>query len=284
MSDGTVRENEGGLLVFGDDGSRGADVAWLWVCNHRWPGWRAEVLTSTPEPFPPASWDHAPEPAEWESPHPRRAGDSELAAVRHLSAAMDPRLLLGDRRDADLLVVGPRGLSRVEALMLGSTTEWLLHHPPAPMAVVRSAAPVRRAVVCVDGSVHAQAAVEAFARLPWASDSEATVLGVDHGVTDLESGQTRARRALEAAGVAVQVATVRGRPAASILDRAHETDAQLIVLGTRGLTGWKRLRLGSTAGTVVRAAGCSALVACADEGSDAGPTGERATAAGDGHA
>jgi hypothetical protein len=26
-------------LVFGDDGSADADVVWLWINNHSWPGW-----------------------------------------------------------------------------------------------------------------------------------------------------------------------------------------------------------------------------------------------------
>ena len=27
-------------LVVGDDGSASADVVWLWINNHSWPGWR----------------------------------------------------------------------------------------------------------------------------------------------------------------------------------------------------------------------------------------------------
>ena len=36
------------LLVFGDDGSSGADVAWLWVNEQVWPGWRIEVVAVEP--------------------------------------------------------------------------------------------------------------------------------------------------------------------------------------------------------------------------------------------
>ena len=31
-------------MVFGDDGSPGADSAWLWINSHDWPGWTIEVL------------------------------------------------------------------------------------------------------------------------------------------------------------------------------------------------------------------------------------------------
>ena len=138
------------LLVFGDDGSPGADVAWLWVCNHRWPGWRAEVLTAIQPSFPP-SWDKPAKLTEWESPHSRHLfAESALGSIRTLTAVQDPRLILDSRGDADLIVVGPRRLSRTKSIVLGSTTEWLLHHPPAPLAIVRSATTVQRVLVCVD--------------------------------------------------------------------------------------------------------------------------------------
>lgn len=35
-------------LTFADDGSAGADVVWLWLNNHAWPGWAVEVLTVHP--------------------------------------------------------------------------------------------------------------------------------------------------------------------------------------------------------------------------------------------
>ena len=38
--------NDPRTLVFGDDGSPAADVAWLFINNHRWPGWRLEVVTA----------------------------------------------------------------------------------------------------------------------------------------------------------------------------------------------------------------------------------------------
>ena len=45
-----------------------------------------------------------------------------------------------------------------------------------------------------------------------------------------------------------------------------ELGAHPVVLGTRGLTGWERLRPGSTASAVVRTAPGSCLVACIDRG------------------
>lgn len=251
------------LMVFGDDGSPGADVAWLWVCTHQWEGWRAEVVTAAPATLPPEPSGSSPEPKEWDSPHARlRVSQSALASIRHLREEADPRVVLGRRSDADLLVVGPRGLGHVKALLVGSTTEWLLHHPPAPLAIVRSAAPVRRVVACVDGSVHAQAAVDAFARLPWAGGTEVVVFSVYDGWSDIESGQAGALASLAREGVTATSMDVRGRGAHTILEQLDELRPQLVLLGTRGLTGWRRMTLGSTAGAVARATTCSVLLAC----------------------
>ena len=257
------------LLVFGDDGSAGADVAWMWVCNHRWPQWRAEVLTATPPPIPPPPPDHRAELTEWDSTHPRLlVAQTELGSVRTLTIAQDPRLMLGRRGDADLIVVGPRNLSRTRALMLGSTTEWILHHPPAPLAIIRSATPVRRVIACIDGSAHALHALRAFTLLPLAVDTEVVIVRVDDGRADTEAGIRRAVDTLEAVGATAVVDTIEGKPTETILDLIDAFNPQLVVLGTRGLTGWKRLRLGSTAGAVVRSAPCSILVACADDATD----------------
>jgi len=252
------------LLVMGDDGSTGADVAWLWVCNHRWPGWRAEVVTAD-RPLVPAVAVAPAEVLEWESPHPRLlTAQSELASVRALTVARDQRLALNDRSDADLLVLGPHNQGRVRTMLLGSTTEWLLHHPPAPIAVIRSATPVRRVLVTADGSVHARAALEAFCRLPWVPQTEALVLGVSDGWSRPGDAVDAAVAELEAAGVKATGVVAQGRVTHEILDHIDELEAQLVVLGTRGLSGWDRLRLGSTASAVVRSAPCSCLVACVD--------------------
>ena len=33
-------------VVFGDDSSLAADIAWLFINSQRWPGWRLEVIAA----------------------------------------------------------------------------------------------------------------------------------------------------------------------------------------------------------------------------------------------
>jgi nucleotide-binding universal stress UspA family protein len=255
------------VLVFGDDGSPSADVAWLWVNNHAWPGWRIEAVHAQPV-FPPEQWG-PPVARAWRSPWGRvlhnRAG---VASVQELTADADPRPLLGDRRDAQLLVVGPRGLGNLRGLALGSTTDWLLYHPPAPLAIIRSAAAVERAVVAFDGSPAAIAALDAFLRLPLSRRAHVTLLSVDDGSTDVEAGRDDAMASFAAAGVGADAEIVAGKAARAIVHHLDEHRPQFVVLGTRGFTRWKRLGIGSTASSVVRAAPCSSLVVGAPGGGD----------------
>lgn len=60
-------------------------------------------------------------------------------------------------------------------------------------------------------------------------------------------------------GVEVQGIAVENAPWMAILDEAERLPADLIVMGTRGLTGLKHLALGSVAERVVRKASCPVL-------------------------
>lgn len=70
-----------------------------------------------------------------------------------------------------------------------------------------------------------------------------------------------AARAAEAAalGVPVRTRVLRGSAAAAIVRSAEDERASLVVLGTRGLGGVRRLLLGSVAEQVVRTAPCPVL-------------------------
>ena len=65
---------------------------------------------------------------------------------------------------------------------------------------------------------------------------------------------------LQAAGLNVETAVREGDPRSVIVDQAEEWSADLIVMGSQGYTGLKRLLLGSVAQHVVSHAPCSVEV------------------------
>ncbi|MGH2406214.1 MAG: universal stress protein [bacterium] len=82
---------------------------------------------------------------------------------------------------------------------------------------------------------------------------------------DIYVGRLRSElRYLEAqagtAGKKARVEVIAGDPAATIVARAHEVGADLIVMGTHGRTGVPRLLMGSVAEAVLRQTACPVLL------------------------
>ena len=62
----------------------------------------------------------------------------EVVVGRRVAQGCARTALLDAAREAQLLVVGPRGRGGIEGMMLGSVSTALLHHAPCPVGIVRS--------------------------------------------------------------------------------------------------------------------------------------------------
>jgi nucleotide-binding universal stress UspA family protein len=217
------------------------------------------------------------------------AGDIERRVVCDLA----PKSLLTVAGGADLLVVGARGVGGFRGLLLGSVSQQCLHHATGPVAIIRSpespdataeadAAPREgasgRIVVGVDDSDGARRA------LRWALEegrlSHAAV-DVVHAwqppyfvpspfagmPIDPEIVEKHARAVLDRMvdgqdtrhqPEPVERILVRGAAAPAILGTAPGAD--LVVLGSRGLGGFKGLLLGSVTHHVAHHIRCPLVV------------------------
>jgi len=130
-------------------------------------------------------------------------------------------------------------------------------------------APVRRILVPIDGSPSSHRAVELAAQMAHALGASLTLLHVAPvrelptiiGETEeprgTEEGQLLLGEEAKAArrlGVDPAVDLRRGRPSTQIVRSAAEHHADLIVMGTRGLTGARSVLLGSVSRAVSRQA------------------------------
>jgi nucleotide-binding universal stress UspA family protein len=77
---------------------------------------------------------------------------------------------------------------------------------------------------------------------------------------DVDATLEEAAEIARNAGVKVEVYARQGDPADAILDVAEETDADLIVVGNKGMTGAKRFLLGSVPNKISHHAPCSVLI------------------------
>lgn len=261
-----------GPIVFGDDGSPHSDRAWLWITSQRWPGWDVDVLTAQPRRGDVVTDDLPLRLHPWDPPVARSADPAcGLGQVQHLRSFSDPAEMLTSREDAALVVVGPRGAGgQARTLFLGSTADHLLHHPPAPLVIASTPNPAMRVLVATDGSETAQHAVETFAALPLADNAEAVwALGVDEddvGVDATSEPGTIDRALADAVRV---LAPTDPRPVRvrsdgdvprRIAEQVQALEIDLLVLGTRGHTGLRRILLGSTCHALARSTPCPVLV------------------------
>ena len=247
-------------MVFGDDSSPSADLAWLWINSHAWPAWRLEVVHAM-DPVVVKASAQRPAPRPWTPAHPRRAfAEAHLEDVELLTIEEDPRVALV--RAADLLVIGPRGRGVLKAMHVGSTAEWLMRCPSTPTVVVRHGRPTRSVVVCHDGSANAGAATRALSRMPWAPELTVTVVAVRDGRADIDFAVASATSALASAGATVRNRVLNGEPVDQLLQYLGQHEPDLVVLGASSLTGVQRLALESPANVVAHSAQHSILLAC----------------------
>jgi nucleotide-binding universal stress UspA family protein len=128
-----------------------------------------------------------------------------------------------------------------------------------------------RILLAVDGSDHSKRATEAAAELAKGSDGEVRVLHVHEvGVFAPLESSDEARALVDEMVEELQRADVKamgdtiaartGGTAPAILDAAKTLGSGVIVMGTRGLSDFSGLLLGSIAHKVIHHADCPVLV------------------------
>lgn len=165
----------------------------------------------------------------------------------------------------DLIVMGRRGKSGLERLLVGSVTARVIGQTPVKVLVAPREAVLAfdRILVASDGSPASQAAWEAALLIAQRTAGQLAAVTVSHEDLDPKRAQALVREMAEEARrrqVDLIPLTLPGRPDKILLQVAQEREAQLIILGSHGRTGLKRLFLGSVAERVIGQAPCPVLV------------------------
>jgi len=171
--------------------------------------------------------------------------------------------------------------------LLGSVAKSVLHGTRCSVEIVRGScvkdtgAPMK-ILLATDGSVYSERAVSSVAQRPWPKGSIVEVLGVaalappgmdpwysqggiadrllDDRIKAAKDDVKRAKGAISGTGLKTLTEVLTGYPKGSIIDHAAEWGADLIVVGSHGRHGIRRLLIGSVAEAVALHASCSVEV------------------------
>ncbi len=200
------------------------------------------------------------------------------------------------KRKIDLVVLGSRGLSRISSLLIGSVSEWVLADSSCSVLIGRRMPRKKKGamgmnlLLAIDGSSDSWAAVNFLNSVDFPKGSRLTILHVvkKHAIQTegilTGAGRSRAefrkmakelcgnrgkqgvellekaQQALAKPHLTIVERMALGHEVHEILDAAHDVKADMVVVGSRGLTGLRRFFLGSVSHGIVRHAHCSVLV------------------------
>ena len=217
----------------------------------------------------------------------RKTKAESNVTVRAQALDTDPAEAIVDiaaEEGVDLIVLSSHGYSGLTRWVLGSVAEKVLSIAPCPVLVLRSAMPIRKVLVTLDGSPLSEHALAPGLAAAAGLGAEAAVLrviepvgkkeimyldGVERGLGQRlvdeirDESQNYLRDALakeQWPGLTVKAVVVPGAPAETILNYAETHDIDLIAMSTHGRTGLKRWAYGSVTGKVLRGFGGSMLI------------------------
>lgn len=191
-----------------------------------------------------------------------------------------------DQEGADLIIVGNSGFSSVKRALLGSNADRILRAVATPALVVHTVDVPRermRVLIATDFSPDANEAIAEFRHIFLRSsirlevrvmhatvppdllegDALLSIERIDWPQFEAEAGEAALRVASEfrADGVETTAMIVRGGAARAILAEARAWRADMIVIGRRGLSGFERMLVGSSAERVLHGADCAVFSA-----------------------
>jgi nucleotide-binding universal stress UspA family protein len=160
---------------------------------------------------------------------------------------------------ADLIVMGTHARTGIKRLIMGRLTARVIGHSPCNILVVPPGSGVNygHILLASDGSKHSAAASAEAITIAKQCNSTlmiVTVIPSDAMPAELLAAESNVNQLAESAnkeGVKHEALVIRGKPHEAIVNTAAEKRADLIVLGSHGLTGLMSLLMGSVTGQVI---------------------------------
>ncbi len=210
----------------------------------------------------------------------QKLADQERALIKTVceeGEAHERIVDLADAESCDIIIMGRRGLRPVEPLLVGRVTARVIGHSQRDVLVVPRGTTVgwKTILLATDGSKYSAVAAERAITFAQSYGGELKVLSVvdvptefyaeaPQAVDDLigkaKSYVADVKRLAEAAGVKAETFVGEAEAHQAVTKLAQEQKADMIVIGSHGRTGLRRLLMGSVAEKVIGYAECPVLV------------------------
>ena len=193
--------------------------------------------------------------------------------------------------NADIIVMGPKRLKDIKSRIIGSVTKSVSINSPKPVLVVKpsqaDSSDKMKILFTTDGSDYARKAGETLSIIPFHDNTEITVLHVitpafydipERFMTKIDQNDTEdlknfsSRELRESQKIIAQIVeylmkgfsnirtlTRTGDPSDEILQTANELNADMIVVGSKGMGGFRGI-VESLSRYILSAADCSVLI------------------------
>jgi nucleotide-binding universal stress UspA family protein len=166
-----------------------------------------------------------------------------------------------EEQHADVIVIGRNDKPGMLRKIMGPTSVKIIGAAKCSVLVVPAGADMwqHRILLATDGSRSSDAAGTAAAKvalmckLPVSVVSSVRPSFAPERAAEARQAAVDMQASLAARGIEADHAVLDGEPNDQILAAAKERDADLIVIGTHGRTGWQRLVVGSVAESVISA-------------------------------
>lgn len=195
-----------------------------------------------------------------------RARWRKVRAVVEKGLAAETIIRRAQRNKVDLIILGSRGLGHVSTFLMGSVSRKVITHAPCSVLVVKKKTRgIKEVLVALDGSKYADGAAVFLGSNVLREKIRSTVLYAwEYPYRLPESAvaiiKERCGRVMKTAGFEADFQFVSGHVAKRIVEIAKQRKMDLVVVGSRGLSGLKRFLLGGVSHEVVLHSPTSVLV------------------------
>lgn len=190
----------------------------------------------------------------------------KVRAVVEKGLVADTIIKRAQRDNVDLIILGSRGLGQVSTFLMGGVSQKVITYAPCSVLVVKKKTRgIRDVLLALDGSKYADDAAGFLGSMLRRNTIRSTVLFAweypyrlpDSAVTIIKE---RCVQVMKTAGLEGKFQFVSGQVAKKIVEIATQGKTDLVVVGSRGLTGLKRFLLGGISHKVVLHSPTSVLV------------------------